>query len=439
MQCAPRVRGAPRYPAHHGLAFMTVRSTLPILALALAAALTPARSSSQVGMDIPGVVVDVSTGRGIPDVLLRLEGTDVSAATDEAGRFVLRGVPPGRWILQVDHLAYGRHRHEIAAELGLRVDLQVRLAPEAIEIEPLVVEVTSLRQQMARAKGSSLNVVERDQIERALGTSKHLGDLIRQTIPGIRVRQTNNLAGTNVCLEFRGAATISLLETRPCSHPMVLLDGVTVSDPNYLYGTVGLSNIERIEVIPPGEAGARYGTGSLYGVILIETRPPGTRRFPDDSSTGYGGPRRGRAAFDWSQDLAGYPLPRAVAGAFLGNALGLTAGAALGKHCVMVDDKDQIVTSCGGIGTAAAILGALALPALGGAVGVRFGGGTKASVGRFLPALLGAGMMVFPGYAFSMSTVGGGSEAANAVGYTLLVVGTPLVLTMADRLFRSMR
>lgn len=48
-------------------------------------------------------------------------------------------------------------------------------------------------------------------------------------------------------------------------------------------------------------------------------------------------------------------------------------------------------------------------------------------------------MMLFPGYAFSMSTVGGGSAAANTIGNTLLIVGPPLVLTFADRLFRTSR
>jgi hypothetical protein len=220
---------------------------------------------------------------------------------------------------------------------------------------------------------------------------------------------------------------------------MVLLDGVPVSDPNYLYGTVGLSNIERIQVIPPGEAGARYGTGSLYGVILIETRPPGSSRPAGDHPVVPLGLERSRMTFDWSEDPQGHPLGRAILGAAVGNSLGLVAGVAVGRRCIGVDDKDQIVASCSGAVDALSILGAMALPAVGGALGVRIGGATDGSVGRMLPALLGAGMMLFPGYAFSMSTVGGGSAAANAIGNTLLVAGPPLVLTIADRLFRNKR
>ena len=345
---------------------------------------------------------------------------------------------PGRWTLQVTHVAYGSHEHAIAVGSGEKIELQVRLAAEAVELEPLLVEARSTRDQAERAQGSSLHVVTRPEIERAMGTSKHLGDLIRQTIPGIKLRQTNNLAGTDVCLEFRAAATISLVESRPCSHPLVLLDGVPVSEPNYLYGSLALETIERIQMIPPGEAGARYGTGSLYGVLLIETRTPGLDRTGGDRAYASLG-LRGRTTFDWSEDPAGHSLARTMTGAFVGNGVGLALGIVLGRQCIQVDDKHQIVTECGFAANGAAALAAVALPALGSALGARLGGGTDASVGKLLPAMVGAGMMIFPGYAFSMSSVGGGTEVANFIGHTFLLVGVPVLTTLADRLFRSLR
>jgi len=387
---------------------------------------------------VPGIVVDVATGKGIADVILRVEGTDVSTASDADGRFVLRGLPGGQWTLRVDHIAYGTHEHRIAVEPGQNVSIEVRLAAEAIEIEALLVETETARSRAERAQGSSLHVVERAQIERALGTSKHLGDLIRQTVPSLRLRQTNNLSGTDVCLEYRASAVISLNFAQACNHPMVLLDGVPIANPNFLYGTMGLQNIQRIQMIPPAEAGARYGTGSLYGVLLIETRTPG----PDRSSTDPGLrplDLRRRSAFDWSQDPQGHPLLRTSVGAVLGNAVGLAAGVAVGRRCVYVDAHEQIRMPCSRLGDVAAILGAVALPATASALGARWGGATSASRGRLIPAIVGAGMAVFPGYAFSLATVGSGTKTANAVGAFMLVVGTPVFATLADRMFRSLR
>ena len=107
--------------------------------------------------------------------------------------------------------------------------------------------------------------MDREEIQAAIGTSRHMGDVIRQTIPGLRLRQSNNLSRTDICLEFRAAASISIVNARPCNHPKVYLDGVPVSDPQYLYGAMPLGDLERIQVIPPGEASTRYGSGSLYG------------------------------------------------------------------------------------------------------------------------------------------------------------------------------
>lgn len=415
------------------------RLPVPLLAAFLAlAGGGAADADAQQTVDVPGVVLDVATGLGIHDVILRVAGTSVSAATDEEGRFTLRGLPEGTWTLRVDHLAYGSHEHRIAVAADQTVEIQIRLAPEAIELEALVVEAESARTRSERAQGSSLHVVERAEIERALGTSRHLGDLIRQTVPGVRLRQGNNLAGTDVCIEFRAAATISLVQRRPCNHPMVVVDGVPVSNPNYLYGTMGLQNIERIQMIPPGEAGARYGTGSLYGVLLIDTRTPG-RYVPGEDRRVDPVDLRRRTAFDWNRDPGGHPLLRTSAGALLGNAAGLAAGVAIGRRCIGMDPRDQIVTRCGTAGNLGAAAAAMVLPAVSAALGAHLGGSTAVSRGRLLPAVLAGGLMIFPGYAFSMATVGGGSEAANGVGAFMLVVGTPLFATLSDRMFRDLR
>ncbi len=218
---------------------------------------------------------------------------------------------------------------------------------------------------------------------------------------------------------------------------MVLIDGVVVTNPQYLYGTVGLENLERIQVVPPGEAGVRYGTGSLYGVILIETRRPGPARSGPDARDLVA--PRGALTFDWSQDPSGHNGTRAFIGALIGNAAGLTLGLLASRQCIGIAPDDEIETFCGTGGNVLAGVSAFALPAAGSALGVRWGGGTDVSVGRWLPAALGAGMMLFPGYAFSLSTVGGDRPAVNRVGHAFLVLGVPVAVTLADRLFRDLR
>ena len=399
----------------------------------------PSPAPAQQTFDVAGMLLDRGTERGIEGALVRLGGTDVAAVSDADGYFVLRGVSAGRWTLRIHHVAYGRHEHPVELDPAQVPELLIRVTPQAIELEALVVETRPGRSPSERAQGSTSHIVNRDQIERAMGSSRHLGDVIRQTVPGLALRQPNNLEGSDVCLEFRAAGTVSLQRRTGCNHPLVLLDGVPVGNPNFLYGIVGLQNLERIEVIPPGAAGARYGTGSLFGVILIETRPPGTdgrggRRLPSAPAD-----LRGGAVFDWSTDPDGHHVVPTFLGAFAGNAAGLAAGVALGRECVGISERREIVTRCSHAGNVAATLVALAFPALGSALGARIGGANEASQGRFVPAILGAGLMIFPGYAFSMATVGGGSKAANVAGAIMLLAGTPAFVTLADRMFRELR
>lgn len=413
---------------------LRLRSTILLAAAGLASA-PAAGIQAQTVPEIRGVVVDVDTGRGVADVILRVVGTDVSAATNADGEFTLRAIPVGEWDLEVSHIRYGRKLHGLTVREGVDIRLEVRVAEEAIQLEELVVEGETTIERERRTTGASFWEVDRQEIEAALGTSRHMGDLIRQTIPGLRLRQASNLSRTDICLEFRAAASISIVNSRPCNHPKVYLDGVPVSDPQYLYGAMGLNDLERIQVIPPGEASTRYGSGSLYGVLLIETRRPGLDpRAGEDRLAGGGSVR----TFDWEQDPGGHPFGKALLGATLGNLVGLGIGLAVARECILVADR-QIESTCGTAATGAAGAAGVLLPAVGASLGARWGGGTDLSRGSLVPALVGAGLMLFPGYAFSLSTVGQGSEAVNTIGTVFLVAGVPLAVTLADRLYRKLR
>lgn len=195
-----------------------------------------------------------------------------------------------------------------------------------------------------------------------------------------------------------------------------------------------------LEVTPPGRAPHTYSMDvepGGYAVVEVVVESLG-----DPSSREASGIRRTRSreSFDWSQDPAGHSFGRTFLGAAAGNALGLAAGLAVGRQCVFIEDRtEEIAFSCDNAGVAGAGLAAVALPALGGAIGARLAGGTDRSRGRMVPAVVGGAMGVLPGYIFSLSTVGGGVETMNAVGMGFLLVGAPLITTAADRLFRTLR
>jgi len=285
--------------------------------------------------------------------------------------------------------------------------------------------------------------VDQARIQQLAGGSRNVGELIRRAFPGMQVREsdaTGGVAGNTLCLEFRGVGNRSLnlgVASATCFSPQVYLDGIALGDPSMAYGMTALDGLQWIQAIPPAEASAQF-SGATNGVILIATTSGGSAMSMAPGSSYL--VRSRRTSFDWEMDPNGHPFLRAFLGAAVGSAAGLLAGREVGRQCIYIEDRTQeIETSCRNAGVAGVSLVALALPALGSTLGAHYGGSTDISVGKWIPGLIGAGMALFPGYVYSLTTVGDGVGATNNAGKVFLLLGTPLFTTLADRLYRDLR
>jgi hypothetical protein len=434
-------------------------NTLRILLSLAALALVTAPLSGQEPSVLTGTVVEAVSGGVVADAILRIEGTNASAVSDAQGRFVLRGLPVGPHTLALRHPGFGEHQMQVTVSRpGEQFTVVVRVSSAGIAVElvdaapapsgdpgaanlfPVSVTdelTTPVASGPAVATGT---VVYREKIREFAGSSRNVGDLIRRVVPTLQVREsdaTASIAGSDLCLEFRGttARSFNVGAGDACHHPQVYLDGVQLADPAAAYAISSFESLQWIQAIPPGQVGAQFGS-STYGVLLIATTQGAGRMAA--MTTGL--VRSRRTTFDWDQDPNGHNFFKTFLGAAAGNAAGLALGLAAGRQCVYVEEPTkEIATSCSNAGVAGVGLAAFALPAMGSALGAHFGGSTSVSVGRWIPALLGASMAIFPGYAFSLTTVGGGVAATNGAGAAFLLVGTPLFTTLADRLYRTLR
>jgi len=431
---------------------------VPALLAILALAATPL--AAQEASLLTGTVLNAGTGESVPDAIVRIAGTSVSAVSDESGRFVLRGLPVGTQTLEVRHAALGQHSVSLTVSRpGEQFAVVVRISTVGVAIEvvdatpaaeppppapersnPFPVTVTedvalAPPQSPAQRAGT---VLPRERILELAGGSQNLGDLIRRAFPALQVREADATAGSQLCLEFRGSSSRSLNSaTVGCNDPQIYLDGIPLSSPAQAYSMTSFEGLQWVQAISPGEAGAQFGS-SNSGVIVITTvnatrmgaLAPGPSFFV----------RSRRSTFDWDQDPNGHHFFRAFLGAAAGNALALAAGLEVGRRCIYIEDRtSEIETSCARPGVAGVSIVAFTLPALGSALGAHIGGATDVSVGRWVPALIGAGMAIFPGYVYSLTTVGDGVTTTNGVGKAILLVGTPLLTTIADRLYRNLR
>jgi hypothetical protein len=138
--------------------------------------------------EIVGRVVEYGSGRPVNAATVRLAGTPLTQVTPPDGKFRFPDVPPGAYQVDIEHLGYRAVRDSVQLDLGTNMDITVRLAPNVIPLEPLVVTVRSMllerhgfydRQQ--RGLG---DYITRDEIEK--NNPMHASDILRG-LAGIRL------------------------------------------------------------------------------------------------------------------------------------------------------------------------------------------------------------------------------------------------------------
>ncbi len=401
-------------------AFATSRAAL-FCALTLASATVAA---SQENGSLTGRVLERQNSQPIADVVVRLHDLGVSTVTDAAGMFRFEVVPEGAHILVVEHLAYGEQSREVAVSPGEDLRLDVRLAPRTIELAPLVVEAVTERERRRISTGHSVNEVGPAQLSEAARRGLGLSDVIAQHLPGLRVRSGR----TGSCVEYRSTSAQG-----GCNDVSIYVDGVRSAVPSLLYFSMPLDDIARVELLSPLQASTRFGMAAGGGALLVETKT-GPQRVREAASEDL------ISGFDWSLEEERYGWERVFASSFVGNAVGLAVGLGLANRCLEIDTGlGGLRPRCPSVLTTSTGILALALPSAAGGFSAGWAGRTSRSRGRFLPAALGSAMAATAGYLLLIEGKSNESRPAQTAGIVLLTVGTPLMTTVADRIFRVLR
>jgi len=383
----------------------------------------PRPAAAQSTGTISGRVVDSRTGRPTPDVAVAVPSIGAQALTNSDGFFVLLGIPAGAQDLVFGHLAYGQHTRQVSVEADGELVLEARLSQRAIRLAPLVVEALSELERRRITSGFSMNEVRREEVELAQSKGQTLAELLRDRLPGAVLRTGQ---GGSACLESRGFRSGGA----SCRGVTVMLDGVQIAAPGSLYTTMPLDQIERIELLSPGEAGARYGSAGGRGVLMIETRQgPRPAAPPPEERTISG--------FDWSAEAEPYSWGRVFASSFAATTIGIGTSLLLARQCLDVTRAGSLGlrTRCNGAVTAGLGFLSLSLPTAGGMLGARWAGRTDRSEGRLTVSAVATTLMLTSGYLFLIH----GGDVSTTAGVVVLSLGVPTVTTLADRAFRFLR
>ncbi|MEO8398690.1 MAG: TonB-dependent receptor [Ignavibacteriaceae bacterium] len=213
--------------------------------------LLPAFLFAGVTGKLSGKVTNSLTGEPLIGANILVMNTNLGAAADNTGRFIILNVPPGSYSVKVSYLGYETTIiKDVNVIVDQTTDLPVELSTKSIQVDEIVVTAKSplIRKDLT----STISVVTRDEIE-ALPVSTFTELLSLQA----------GVVGSGSNIHIRGGRS---------NEVAYLVDGMYVQDP-LLGGLATQINNDAIQEMSllSGTFNAEYGN-ALSGVVNIVTR-----------------------------------------------------------------------------------------------------------------------------------------------------------------------
>jgi outer membrane receptor protein involved in Fe transport len=249
-----------------------------LLGLALASAFGANTGS------VAGRVVDKRTGEPLIQASVVVEGTELGAATDANGRYLIINLPPGRYAVTASYTGYNDHRiTDVLVIQDLTATVDFKLAPTVIDLGKTI-DVTARKAEMVQRQAVSVErVITSEEFKRLPVTQ--LSELV-----GLQagVTQATNRGWTHI----RGGRYDDVA---------YLVDGVNAQDA--VIGTLWSSPRPTTDalqsvVVITGGFDAEYGE-AMSGIIKAVTKEGGSRNtgrvgvitdevFPERTGYNYG-------------------------------------------------------------------------------------------------------------------------------------------------------
>ncbi|MFH1196243.1 MAG: TonB-dependent receptor [bacterium] len=93
---------------------------------------------------LTGTVTDKTTGEALPFVNIILEGTNLGAASDIDGKYVILNIPPGKYSVKFQYIGYQTYVVEgVSVSIDLTTKVDAELSEVSLELQTVVVQATA--------------------------------------------------------------------------------------------------------------------------------------------------------------------------------------------------------------------------------------------------------------------------------------------------------
>jgi hypothetical protein len=260
------------------------RVLAPLLPLLLLPLLLLAVSGDAAAQDIRGRVVDDASRQGVGRVEVTLVDTAggqiAQSVTGADGFFTLRAPAAGDYRLVVVHPGFTREERAVrVATAALTVPAFV-LKTQAVVLDALTAEGQRSASAAAEATFSRSSFVVAGSRLARLEQVNASPTAVMRDFAGVRVREWQDRSGKRIlCIESTRhlPSLMNAQQNNPaCDWITIVLDGVTIQDPETTFRTLSIHQFESIEYVPPGDGGYRYGLqAGGTGAIVLWTRGRG--------------------------------------------------------------------------------------------------------------------------------------------------------------------
>jgi lysophospholipase L1-like esterase len=215
---------------------------------------------------VAGTITEAGTGRPVDGARVWLEGTRISAMTGSHGRFMLRNVPAGEYMLHAQSTGYEESVTEsVHIVAGATKSLDLQLKPAVFSLASIV--VTPGRFGVMQENAAAPQTLGREAIETMPGLGEDIYRMVHR-LPGVSADDYS------ARFAVRGGGNDEVL---------VRLDGLTLFEPFHLKDLDGALSIVDVQAVgglelTTGGFTAEYGN-RMTGIFDMHTlRRPAERR-----------------------------------------------------------------------------------------------------------------------------------------------------------------
>ena len=249
---------------------------------------------------IAGHVTDATLKSPLSQVVVRVDGSTLSAASNGEGKYTIAGVAPGAYHVTARRVGYQPLTKDLTITADEKALLDFALVAAATRLDEIV--TTAVGQQRRYEVGNTISTINADSIAPTAPITS-LTDLISARAPGVTVLETSGLTGAGEAIRIRGLSSLVLQ-----NDPILIVDGVRQdnSPGGDISSALGGSNshpsptrlndidftdIATIDILKGPAASTEYGSDAASGVIVITTKhgtagPPQWRVGAEQTESG---------------------------------------------------------------------------------------------------------------------------------------------------------